>query len=384
MAVHQHDPDATELWNYFQSVDRLGEEHFHRPTRRPMNGACAWRRGSYDNYQDCDARPQRCWISASRASSPMTTSLSNEGDLRSMFLRADEQCAESTHLQCRRQTAGCVRATAAASAALMPSTATSNWQKWMQTTSPTWSKARKTDPDRLPDAVQARQRREEQPLIRPEAPVRRDGRSFVCETLRARAWTTTRPATASPKLKLARRRARISSKSGQLATLVAPRAADDSVAVDQERRSLRDVAQPAVARTRRRSRASRRRSSRRAAGSRGRAPASTRRASTGESREIAIRLDAGRAELLAPVTQELELVRSGRRPVEEIEEEKDRPVVRRALPMLALSRGVVQTRASGMRSPTASIAASLRDRRRPRAPSGRRSRARPRRCRGSR
>ena len=39
-----------------------------------------------------------------------------------------------------------------------------------------------------------------------------------------------------------------------------------------------------------------------------------------------VRLHAGRAELLAPVTQELHLVRSGRRPVEEVEEQQDRAV----------------------------------------------------------
>jgi RNA polymerase sigma-54 factor len=39
-----------------------------------------------------------------------------------------------------------------------------------------------------------------------------------------------------------------------------------------------------------------------------------------------VRVDAGLGELLAPVTQELHLVRSGRRPVEEVEEEQDRHV----------------------------------------------------------
>src|SRR5919197_1066141 len=37
-------------------------------------------------------------------------------------------------------------------------------------------------------------------------------------------------------------------------------------------------------------------------------------------------MDAGLRELLAPVTQELHLARSGRRPVEEVEEEEDRHV----------------------------------------------------------
>src|SRR5207247_8057641 len=39
-----------------------------------------------------------------------------------------------------------------------------------------------------------------------------------------------------------------------------------------------------------------------------------------------VRVDAGLRERLAPVTQELHLVRSGRRPVEEVEEEEDRDV----------------------------------------------------------
>jgi hypothetical protein len=37
-----------------------------------------------------------------------------------------------------------------------------------------------------------------------------------------------------------------------------------------------------------------------------------------------VRLNAGGAKLLAPVTQELQLARSGRRPVEQIEEKEDR------------------------------------------------------------
>ena len=96
------------------------------------------------------------------------------------------------------------------------------------------------------------------------------------------------------------------------------------------------------------------------------------------------RLDPRRLQLLSPVTQELELARSGRGPVEEIEEEQERPVVEQVTDRCALARRRPYHRLER------SLCADLEHvpestQRRARAPapppSPRRSRARPRRCR---
>src|SRR5581483_1590854 len=74
--------------------------------------------------------------------------------------------------------------------------------------------------------------------------------------------------------------------------------------------------------------------------------------------------DARRAELVAPVTQELQLARSGRRPVEEIEEEQDRPVggdlaERRALLRRRPDGRVGNAGADGDHADAASVASAI-------------------------
>src|SRR5579875_2571106 len=110
---------------------------------------------------------------------------------------------------------------------------------------------------------------------------------------------------------------------GQLVVRVLPGTADDPLRVEQEGAPARDVAHPPVLE--------------------GDAEAARRLGvPVGEQREVeveglrpgdvgvrrvardGIRPDAGLAQLLAPVTQELELARSGRRPVEEVEEQQKR------------------------------------------------------------
>lgn len=84
MAVHQHDPDATELWNYFQSVIGWAKNTF-TTYRRPMKGL-PWGR-LYNNYKDVKQDPAKLEQRISELFADDEI-LSNKGIYLSMFLRA--------------------------------------------------------------------------------------------------------------------------------------------------------------------------------------------------------------------------------------------------------------------------------------------------------
>src|SRR5581483_2946983 len=123
----------------------------------------------------------------------------------------------------------------------------------------------------------------------------------------------------------------------QLRRLVRPRGADDPVGADEEDRARRDV--PEAAEVEGDAEAARRVAVE--VGEQGKVEVEGLGPRDVRPRLVArdgVRLRAGRAKLVAPVTQELELARSGRGPVEEVEDEEDRPVAQDLVQRRALLR----------------------------------------------
>src|SRR5829696_3591834 len=181
----------------------------------------------------------------------------------------------------------------------------------------------RTAPERLPENAVTRSTSRTATVVMSLLPVR-DGRASLL-----RGVACVQPAGGDQQLVQVR----------HLAGGVAPRAAHDRVGVDEERRALRNVAQPAVLVC-------------------DAEAVNCFRVPVREQRELEVerlaprdvrpcrvsrdthRLDAGSLELPAPVTQELHLVRSGGRPIEEVEEQQ----LRALADEVAEPRGLVRRR----------------------------------------